>query len=264
MGGWTDLSVRADPDNPHALREHLATSVVLGYATVAADTRVTAGDKSCGRDITRGLDPLLTKELESAVLADASAQGARPALALLTRLTIRFGEPGELQTLLKTHDESVRRYDVLALEPTSERALASACASRRCDLIALQLGARMPFRLRAGAVKAASANGIAFEVAYNPALMETTSRRNFFANASAVARACGGGGDAGAKDGTGGVVVITGASRQATELRGPHDVVNLATMFGMKDGDARRALSARCDAVVARARRRKASEADAN
>ena len=41
-------------------------------------------------------------------------------------------------------------------------------------------------------------------------------------------------------------------------------VANLATMFGRKDGDARRALSARCDAVVARARRRKAAEADAN
>ena len=49
-------------------------------------------------------------------------------------------------------------------------------------------------------------------------------------------RACGGGGDAGAPDGVGGVVILTGGSRNAHELRGPHDVVNLATMFGMKTG----------------------------
>ena len=259
-GGWTDLGVRADPDNPHALREHLATAVALGYATVATDTRVDAGDKAAGREIARGLDPIDPAALASA-LADASARGARPVLNRLTRLTIRFGEPGELQALLNAHDRLVRAYDILALEPTTERALASACANRRCDVIALALGARATFRLRAAAVRAAASNGIAFEVAYVSALMETTARRNFFANAANLVRACGGGGDAGAPDGVGGVVILTGGSRNAHELRGPHDVVNLATMFGMRDGDARRAMSARCDSLVARVRRRKA-EAD--
>lgn len=262
-GGWTDLGVRADPDNPLALREHIATAVALGYATVATDTRVDAGDKAAGREIARGLDPIDPAMLASA-LADASARtGARPVLNRLTRLTIRFGEPGELQALLNAHDRLVRAYDILALEPTTERALASACANRRCDVIALALGARPSFRLRAGAVKAAASNGIAFEVAYNSALMETTARRNFFANAASLTRASGGGGDAGAPHGVGGVVILTGGSRRANELRAPLDVVNLATMFGMKDGDARRAMAARCDALVARAARRRAAEADA-
>ena len=262
-GGWTDLGVRADPDNPLALREHLATAVALGYATVATDTRVDAGDKAAGREIARGLDPIDPAALASA-LADASARGARPVLNRLTRLTIRFGEPGELQALLNAHDRLVRAYDILALEPTTERALASACANRRCDVIALALGARPSFRLRAGAVRAAASNGIAFEVAYVWALMDTTARRNFFANAAALVRACGGGGDAGATDGVGGVVVLTGGSRRANEMRAPLDVVNLATMFGMRDRDARRALATRCDSIAARAaerRRRLAAEA---
>ena len=89
--------MRADPDNPLALREHIATAVALGYATVATDTRVDAGDKAAGREIARGLDPIDPAMLASA-LADASARtGARPVLNRLTRLTIRFGEPGELQ-----------------------------------------------------------------------------------------------------------------------------------------------------------------------
>jgi len=47
----------------------------------------------------------------------------------------------------------VRRYDVLALEPATERAFASACNNKRVDLIALQLGVRMPFRMRPPALK---------------------------------------------------------------------------------------------------------------
>ena len=66
-GGWTDLGVRADPDNPHALREHLATAVALGYATVATDMRVDAGDKAAGREIARGLDPIDPAALASAL-----------------------------------------------------------------------------------------------------------------------------------------------------------------------------------------------------
>ena len=36
-------------------------------------------------------------------------------------------------------------------------------------------------------------------------------------------------------------------------MRAPLDVVNLATMFGMRDRDARRALATRCDSIAARA-----------
>jgi RNase P/RNase MRP subunit p30 len=57
-----------------------------------------------------------------------------------------------------------------------------------------------------------------------------------------------------------GGVVLTSGSRQATELRAPHDVANLACLFGMRDENARAAMSARAFRLVRRARRKRARE----
>jgi RNase P/RNase MRP subunit p30 len=57
-----------------------------------------------------------------------------------------------------------------------------------------------------------------------------------------------------------GGVVLSSGSRQATELRAPHDVANLACLFGMRDENARAAMSARAFRLVRRARRKRARE----
>ena len=276
--GFVDLSLRVDPENPHALREHLGAAVALGYSVVATDARVVAGDRNARAALALGLEPL-PEDVTRAVASEASSSGTRPRLTRATRVTVTFTEPGELQDALTKHDDLVRRYDILALEPASERAFISACNNRRADIIALPLGARLPFRLRPPAVKAAIAHGTCLEIAYNPALMDVGARRQFFANAAAVVRAAGsgaGGGpavdvddDAHLKSNPAsaskpvrprGGIVIAGGSRQATELRGPYDVANLATLFGMKDEHARAASSSRCLALLARAERKRKAE----
>ena len=130
---------------------------------MATDTRVSPADRSLPRDLALGLADIAPDILQS-VRAEARANGVRPAFTRLKRLTVRFSEPSELQDILNKHNEVVRRYDVLALEPATERAFVSACNNKRVDLIALQLGVRMPFRMRPPALKAAAANGVAFEV----------------------------------------------------------------------------------------------------
>lgn len=209
---------------------------------MATDTRVSPGDRHLHRDLTNGLADI-PQDVVASVATEARANGLRPHLTRLTRLTVRFGEPGELQDILSRHNDLVRRYDLLALEPTSERAFVSACNNKRADIITLPLGIRLPFRLRAPAVRAAAANGVALEVSYNPALMDTAARRNFFANATAVVRAAGSGAGggvggsfanafAGAGIGGGGGpakkrppppgVILSGGSRQAMEIRQGH------------------------------------------
>ena len=276
--GFVDLSLRVDPENPHALRAHLGAAVALGYSVVATDARVVAGDRNARAALALGLEPL-PEDVTRAVASEASSSGTRPRLTRATRVTVTFTEPGELQDALTKHDDLVRRYDILALEPASERAFISACNNRRADIIALPLGTRLPFRLRPPAVKAAIAHGTCLEIAYNPALMDVGARRQFFANAAAVVRAAGsgaGGGpavdvddDAHLKSNPAsaskpvrprGGIIIAGGSRQATELRGPYDVANLATLFGMKDEHARAASSSRCLALLARAERKRKAE----
>ena len=288
---FVDLSVRVDPGNPHALREHLVCCLDLGYQAVALDTRVEATDRNARAELLAGLEPLRADVLRE-VAADATSRGARPELVVLRRCTVRFAEPGQLQEMVRANDDAIRSYDVFALEPTTERAFASACANGRADIITTQLGARPAFRLRAPALKAAASAGASFEVSYNAALMDVGARRNFFANAAAATRAVGENAGGGVRDEddsdddtddetdammrvgsvsanderrkfakrTGGGVVLTSGSRQATELRAPHDVANLACLFGMRDENARAAMSARAFRLVRRARRKRARE----
>ena len=69
--------------------------------------------------------------------------------------------------------------------------------------------------------------GPVLQICYAPALREKTARRNFFANALALARATRGKG-----------IIISSGARSALELRGPYDVINMATLFGLSEQDA--------------------------
>ena len=55
---FVDLSVRIDPGNPHALREHLVCCLDLGYQAVALDTLVEATDRNARAELLPGLGPL--------------------------------------------------------------------------------------------------------------------------------------------------------------------------------------------------------------
>ena len=87
---------------------------------------------------------------------------------------------------------------------------------------------------------------MAFEVCYAPALREPAARRQLFANALAVVRATGGLG-----------VVLSSGALRAFELRGPYDVANLGTLFGLPLAAAKEAVSARMAAVLHHAHARR-------
>ena len=67
---------------------------------------------------------------------------------------------------------------------------------------------------------------------YAPGLKDVAARRNTFAGAQALARATRGKG-----------IVIASGSRVAYDLRGPADVANLATLFGLNQKHAKVDLS---------------------
>ena len=66
------------------------------------------------------------------------------------------------------------------------------------------------------------------QICYAPALREETARRNIFTNALALTRATRGKG-----------IIISSGARSAFELRGPYDVINMATLFGLSEQDAK-------------------------
>jgi RNase P/RNase MRP subunit p30 len=164
-----------------------------------------------------------------------------------TRLTVVADEPAHCARLAAAGDVT-RTYDLLAVQPESERAFASACTTLDVDIITFDLARRLPFRLRAPTVRAALARGIVFELCYAPALREPTLRRQLFANALAVVHATGGAG-----------IILSSGALRAFELRGPHDVANLGTLFSLPLGAAKEAVASRMLAVLQHARARRAA-----
>ena len=80
------------------------------------------------------------------------------------------------------------------------------------------------YRLRPPLIKAAVERGVVFEVCYGAAISDATGRRQLFSNAIALVRAAGG------------ASLVSSGAATASELRAPHDVANLATLFGLSPG----------------------------
>lgn len=109
----------------------------------------------------------------------------------------------------------------------------------------------MSYPLKHKTLGTAKARGIKFEICYAGATGAgaTESRRNVIAGAAAMIRAL-----RGAK--TGGVVISSGA-RRAAELRAPFDVVNLSTIWGLRQEVGRDAVGNTAREVVRAAEARR-------
>ena len=206
---------------------------VIGYRAFVVDARVEAEEGVTSADALRRA---------AAEASERDDEGTR------SRCTIAFGDPSALQHVLGVFKSELAKFDVLALEPTSERAFASACASKHADIVSVRAGGKLGYTFAASDVRAALKNKIWFELCYGEALRDSTSRMWFFANAGALARATRGGRD--------GVILSSGVER-AIDVRSMHDVVNLATLFGMRESDARAAMTTQPYEMIALAGKRR-------
>eukprot|EP00891_Asterochloris_glomerata_P008566 jgi/Astpho2/8566/Aster-05600 len=147
-------------------------------------------------------------------------------LQQLSRLTLCTGDPTTAATALAC--SAAQAYDILAVQPATETVLLQACTSLDVDIISLDLARKLPFKLAPSALQAAVERGIHFEVLVAPTLRDESGRRFAFANAAALTRGTRGKG-----------VILSSGARQAFELRGPYDVANLGTLFGLTQINAK-------------------------
>mmetsp|Transcript_19647 Transcript_19647/g.54586 ORF Transcript_19647/g.54586 Transcript_19647/m.54586 type:complete len:273 (-) Transcript_19647:148-966(-) len=173
-------------------------------------------------------------------------------LQQLTRLT--FVAEDHIQTqALEVSKDVVSSYDIVALQPLTERGFKQACTVLEVDIISIDLGMRLPFKLRPPVVKAAVARGVVFEICYSSALRDGATRWNLFANAQALTRAT-----------SGRSIIVSSNARAAFEMRGPYDVVNMASLMGLKQQQAKEAISSNCRSVLLHAEARKRHKSGVN
>ena len=131
--------------------------------------------------------------------------------------------------------------EVVAARPTTDRVLTFLCESADVDVISVDVrGGRAGFALTAKQAERAIARGLVFEIQYAGAIEESAAaqqaqqsqhqqqqqqrRQQVLANIAAIVTATRGRG----------LVWSSGAGR-VEWLRGPHDVMNLAVVLGLKE-----------------------------
>jgi ribonuclease P/MRP protein subunit RPP1 len=142
-----------------------------------------------------------------------------------------------------------KTYDIISLRPVDEKTLTSACQTLDTDLISLDLSIRYPFHFKFKMVGSALERGIKFEISYGQGVLKDgESRRNVMQNAAALIRSLRGRG-----------IIISSEGNNALACRAPHDIINLAVIWGLKQDVATEAITDASRSVVAAAQLRKRS-----
>ncbi|KAJ3023108.1 Ribonuclease P protein subunit p30 [Thoreauomyces humboldtii] len=165
----------------------------------------------------------------------------------LTRLTIIVDDAsGGGGFRIDGNSSFMAAYDLIAVQPTSEKMFQQACGTMDVDIISLDMGNRLPWYLKQPTVNVAVTRGIFFEITYAPAIRDASSRRHLISNAAQLVRIT-----------KGKNIIISSEAQKAMELRGPYDVINLGSIFSMSQDRAKNALDANCRAVLVHSATRK-------
>ncbi|EQL02900.1 RNase P subunit p30 [Ophiocordyceps sinensis CO18] len=195
---------------PDRLLQVLSLSASLGYATVALNHTL---ELPLPAKLVSPFTPLLLPP-------PAGASPAKKLPHVLHRATLLLADPAASNYRLPA---LAAVYDVLAIRPLTEKAFQNACLTLDVPIISLDLAVHFPFHFRPKSCMAAVARGVRFEICYAQLLAaDSRGRANFIANLSSLVRATRGRG-----------FLISSEAQTALALRGPADVVNLLSVWGL-------------------------------
>lgn len=141
---------------------------------------------------------------------------------------------------------TTRDFDILAIRPTSEKTLQHACTQMDVDIISLDLSVRLPFYLKHSTLGSATSRGVYLEICYSASLVDTTARRQLLSNAANLVRATRGRG-----------IIVTSEASTVFGLRGPYDIMNLTTFWGLSQEKGRETICDNARKVLVKAETRR-------
>ncbi|ODQ66969.1 PHP domain-like protein [Nadsonia fulvescens var. elongata DSM 6958] len=139
-------------------------------------------------------------------------------------------------------------FDIVAVRPTSEKTFQNCCTNPEIDIISFDLTQRLPFFLKHKTACAAVEKGLKFEITYSPSLaaQDKGGRVQLISNASSLIRATRARG-----------LIVASEAIAAGQLRGPYDIINLISMWGLDHMRARNCITTTSIAVIKNAHYRK-------
>lgn len=230
---------RPSPQQLTTLRNTVATLSTLGYTHIAINFTVDESVKiPLGNP--QQINPIAIGDLR------AHFGDKFPKLRLFTRLTLVVSDPSKFQSLSKISHQ----FDILAIQPTTEKALQLATANLDIDLISINLNSRLPFFLKHKTVGSGLEKGIKYEIAYAGlisgyvsdsmvAASSSIARRNFFGNVLQLIRASRSRG-----------LVISSGALQPVQTRNYSDILTLLGTVGLDNSQAKTAVVSNPESVL--------------
>lgn len=244
MAAFADLNVPY-LDDPRETEKLASKAIKLGFETIAiCKTHRLKHEKGKKNKKTDGgqLSPIDWNVLP----AIQDMKKKNPKLKFYSRITVLLDDQSQVHQL---SSEAVQTFDVLAVQPTTEKLYQQACRSLEIDIISLDMSRRLPFHLKFPTVHAAVERGVHFEIIYSTAFGGTTERTQLLAIAMDMVVFT-----------KGKNIIVSSGAEHELDFRGPYDIVNLGLLFRFKEEQSKAAITKNCRAVLFHAQARKGTE----
>lgn len=203
----------------------------FGYEAVAFNSTIS------GKIPTNGSNPIQTIPVDTS--------NNKKDIKQFSRLTIIINDASQ-NYALNSNNETISAYDIIAVQPQNEKIFQLACSVLDIDIISLDFSTRLPFYLKLPMVNLAIERGIHFEITYGASIRDTTARKHLISNAANLVRVT-----------RGKNIIISSEAQKALEIRGPYDIINLASIFGLNQALAKNCLTRNCRSVLLHSKTRK-------
>eukprot|EP00250_Pteridium_aquilinum_P015817 c22780_g1_i1 orf=57-1295(+) len=247
-----DLNVSTEGLSQAERLSVITTALQLGYSGVALNHVVKGPLSDAHLCRSRPLD--LSDIASAHTEASQSAHFHRDVLAVpparrtfrqYDRLTVVL-DTAIHASALNAANPVLRSYDLVAIRPTSQKVFDQACTHLEVDVISLDFLHRLPIRLKAASIHAALERGVFFEVSFSGAFQDVKARRELFANSQILQGLT-----------RGRNIIVSSGARRSMDLRGPNDIANMGTMFGLSREAGKLSVSKNCEDAVLRGLSRK-------
>ncbi|GAB5368463.1 hypothetical protein AAMO2058_001321400 [Amorphochlora amoebiformis] len=169
-------------------------------------------------------------------------QGYPSEFEIKNRLTVNVHTVKDISVLLSHIKRKRYPYHLIAARPFTEQSFQRCCDSEMLDIISIDISQRLEYRPKLSFLQKAQKKGISFEICYAPAIRDPTLRRNTIGNAAELIRLL-----------RGRNIILTSGAGHSFELRGPHDVINLGIIFGLKEKNAHQSITSIPKSIMDRA-----------
>ena len=207
MASYMDLNLFVSDDNNNILK----TCLELGYRTVAINDVVEfAVTKSKKKD--KRVAPVEDEVKQIRPMVGSMNQ--------LSRFSTVLSDMSQLSEFQK--HEKLKLYDIVSVQPMTEKIFLNACSEMEIDIISFNLTERLPFLPKRSMVNCAIKRGISFEIIYSPMIEDSTARRNVISNANLLVDLS-----------RGKNIIVSSGCKESLYLKSPYDVMNLCLLFGL-------------------------------